>query len=92
MDILTELKKHELEIKERFGVKKIGLFGSRVKGEQKKTSDIDILVEFIEPNFDHFMDLSFFLEDLFGNRLDLITTKGISPYMVPIITKEVVWA
>jgi len=91
MDILTELKKHESEIKKRFGVKKIGLFGSRVRGEQKKTSDIDILVEFEEPTFDHFMDLSFFLEDLFENTVDLITTNSISPYIAPTIRKEVIW-
>ena len=91
MDVLAELKKRESEIKERFGVKKIGLFGSRVRGEQKKTSDIDILVEFEEPSFDHFMDLSFFLEDLFGKTVDLITTNGISPYIAPSIRKEVVW-
>jgi len=45
-EIKEILKKHEKELKEKFGVEEIGVFGSYVRGEQKKDSDIDILVEF----------------------------------------------
>jgi predicted nucleotidyltransferase len=48
-------------------------------------------VEFENPTFDNFMDLLFFLEDLFGKDVDLITTRGMSPYIRPNIEKEVVW-
>ncbi len=91
MNVLDILKKHETEIKEKFGVSKIGLFGSSAREEQNESSDIDILVEFEEPSFDRFMDLSFFLEELLGKPVDLVTTNGISPYIEPTIRKEVIW-
>lgn len=59
MDALKVLKEHENEIKKRFGVKRIGIFGSHAQGEEKETSDVDVLVEFVEPSFDNFMDLAF---------------------------------
>ena len=62
-----------------------------MRGDIKETSDIDVLVEFEKPSFDNFMDLLFFLEDLFGKKVDLVTTKGISPYISPFVKKEVVW-
>jgi len=91
MDLIKTLKKHEKEIREKYKVKKIGIFGSYVRGDMRETSDIDVLVEFERPSFDNFMDLLFFLEDLFGKKVDLVTTKGISPYIGPFVKKEVVW-
>ena len=92
MDALKVLKEHENEIKRRFGVKRIGIFGSHARGEEKETSDVDVLVEFVEPSFDNFMDLAFFLEDLFGREVDLVTTGGLSPHIAPFVEREVVWA
>ncbi len=92
MNVIDILKSHEREIKKRFGVKRIGLFGSFARGEQKDTSDVDILVEFEEPTFDNFMNLAFFLEDLFGRRVELVTPDSLSPYIAPYVKKEVVWA
>ena len=91
MTAIETIKKHKADIKKRYGVKKIGIFGSYVRGEQTETSDVDLLVEFDEPTFDNFMDLLFFLEELFGKDVDLITTSGMSPYIRPNIEKEVVW-
>ncbi len=65
------------------GVRRIGLFGSFVRGEQRNDSDIDLLVE-SEPNrktFDSFMELSFFLEDLLRHRIELVTLESLSPYL-----------
>lgn len=73
------------------GVKDVGLFGSFVTGNQTPESDVDILVEF-EPerhSFDAFMDLSFFLEDLLGRRVELVTPEGLSPHIGPHILREV---
>ena len=92
MNALKLLKEHENEIKRRFGVKRIGIFGSHARGAEKETSDVDVLVEFTKPSFDNFMDLAFFLEDLFGKEVDLVTTKGLSPYVAPFVEREVVWA
>ena len=49
MKAIDVLRSHEREIKERFAVRCIGLFGSFVRGEEQETSDVDILVEFEEP-------------------------------------------
>ena len=92
MEALKILKEHENEIKRRFGVKRIGIFGSHARGEEKATSDVDVLVEFEVPSFDNFMELAFFLEDLFGREVDLVTTGGLSPHIAPFVEREVVWA
>jgi predicted nucleotidyltransferase len=92
MDALKVLKEHENEIKRRFDVKRIGIFGSHARGEEKETSDVDVLVEFTKPSFDNFMDLAFFLEDLFGMEVDLVTIGGLSPHIAPFVEREVVWA
>ncbi|MHC1630968.1 MAG: nucleotidyltransferase family protein [Methanotrichaceae archaeon] len=91
MNVIETITEHKKEIKKKYGVRKIGVFGSHVRGEQTETSDVDLLVEFEKPTFDNFMDLLFFLEDLFGKKVDLITNRGMSPYISPRIEKGVVW-
>ena len=74
-----------------FGVKQLGLFGSFVREEQNEESDIDVLVVF-EPGqktFDNFIQLSFFLEELFGRSVELVTRESLSPYIGPRILDEV---
>ena len=63
----------------QYGVKRIGLFGSYCKNEQRKESDIDILVEFKKgkKTFDNYMDLKFFLEDIFDCTVDLVVKEAI---------------
>ena len=92
MNVIEILRSHESEIRKRFYVKRIGVFGSFARGEQKDTSDVDILVEFEKPTFDNFMNLAFFLEDLFQRKVDLITPNSLSPYIGPYVKNEVVWA
>ena len=93
MDVLAIVKKNNTFLKERFGVKKIGVFGSMVRGDAKNKSDVDIPVDFksTKKSFDNFMELSFFLEDLFGKKVDLITTSGLDKYVRPYVEREVVW-
>jgi len=64
-----------------------------VRGEANMESDVDVLVEFesTKKSFDNFMDLSFFLEDLFGKKVDLITTSGLDKYIRPYVEREVIW-
>ena len=58
------LLQHKIELTEKFRVKTIGVFGSYVRGEQKKSSDVDILVEFEEPvGLFEFMKLENYLSD-----------------------------
>jgi predicted nucleotidyltransferase len=89
-EIISQLKKHK-DLLKKYKVKRIGLFGSYVRGEQKRGSDIDFLVELEEPNFDNFMDLVFSLEGLFRKKVELITNGNLSPYIQPFVEKEVRW-
>ena len=90
-EIIDVINKNN-DILKKYGVKKLELFGSYVRGQQENDSDIDFLVEFKNPNFEDFMDLAFFLEDLFGRKVELITQGSLSPYLEPYIEKELVWS
>ena len=94
MDALTRLREHEPEIKKRFGVATIGLFGSFVRGEERPESDVDVLVTFRkgQETFDNYMDCKFYLEDLFGRKVDLVIKGAIKKRLKPYILKEVVYA
>ena len=60
-------------LRDKYKVKEISIFGSFVRGEQKKTSDVDILVEFYEtPDLLTFLELERFLEELLGIKVDLV--------------------
>lgn len=89
-EIISALKKHH-DVLEQYKVKKIGLFGSYARGEQTSNSDIDFLIDFKEPTFDNFMNLVFFLENIFNTHVELITDGNLSPYMLPYIEKEIKW-
>ena len=87
--IIYLIKKNNQKIKS-FGVSKIGLFGSFVHEQQTIKSDIDILVEFEtgKKTYDSFIKLAFFLEDLFGRKVDLLSEKSLSPYIGTHILNE----
>ena len=73
------------------GVKRLGLFGSFVRGQQNANSDVDLLVEF-EPGkktFDNFLQLCLFLEGLLGRHVELLTPESLSPFIGPRIMGEV---
>jgi len=80
-------------LRERFGVARIGIFGSIARGEDRPDSDVDILVEFApgEATFRNFMELALYLEGLFGRRVDLVTEQGLDRYLRPYVEREVVW-
>lgn len=90
--ILKILKEHERELKEKYGVKSLGIFGSYVKGEQKQTSDLDVLVEFEKPvDFFEFLELEEYLEKLLGVKVDLVLKKTLKPGIAKTVLKEVVY-
>jgi len=94
MNAIELLRKNEDEVKQKFGVTKIGIFGSFARGEEKEGSDIDVLVEFQEnyKTFDNYMDLKFLLEDLFGRKIDLVTIDALRPQLKDGILQEVIYA
>ena len=77
------------EILRKYGVKRIGLFGSYVRETAIAASDIDFLVELERLTFDDYMGLALFLEDLFQKDVDLLTPTSIKPGFKPYIEKEV---
>lgn len=88
--VLSLLHQHQLEL-QQFGVSRCGVFGSFVRDAIHEQSDVDILVVFDpeQKTFDNFMHLAFFLEDLFGRDVDLVTVESLSPYIGPKILREV---
>ena len=92
-DILNVLEKNQPRLR-ALGIKKIGVFGSFVRGEQRPDSDLDLLIEFEtgKKTFDNFIELSFFLESILQHRIELVTLESLSPYLGPYILREVEYA
>ncbi len=86
------LKRYKPLLKKRFKVKKIGIFGSYIRGEDLEESDVDILVEFYEPVGWEFIDLKEFLEEILGKEIDLVTARALKPQLRDNILNEVVFA
>jgi hypothetical protein len=88
---IFEILKTNKALLQKYKVNRIGLFGSHSKNQSNDKSDIDLLVDFEEKTFDNFIELAFDLEDLFGRKVDLLTEKGISLYILPFIKNEIIW-
>lgn len=90
-DIRNILIVHKQELKRKYGVSEIGIFGSYIKNKQDKNSDIDILVEF-EKAIDlfTFINLKIYLSELLGQNVDLVMKKALKPKIGQRILKEVV--
>ena len=91
-EIKRKLREHKPELKERYNVEEIGIFGSYVHGDQAESSDIDILVEFSEPIGWEIIDLKEELEKLLDRPVDLVTKDALKPRLKPQIMKDVVYA
>ncbi|HCY76203.1 MAG TPA: nucleotidyltransferase [Ignavibacteriales bacterium] len=89
-EIFEILRDHKSVLK-KYKVNRIGLFGSHSRNQSNDSSDIDFLVDFEEKTFDNFIELAFELEELFGRKVDLLTEKGTSPYILPFIKNEIRW-
>ncbi|MDI6728680.1 MAG: nucleotidyltransferase family protein [Thermodesulfovibrionales bacterium] len=86
------LKKHKTKVQEKYNVSELGIFGSFVRGEQRKRSDIDILVEFVElPDVFLLIDLEDYLRRILRRKVDLVRKGAIRPELEKVITKEVVY-
>ena len=76
-------------LRERFKVETIGIFGSYVKGEQKRKSDLDVLVEFSEtPSLFEFVELEDFLSQKLGVKVDLVMRDALKPRIRDSILSE----
>jgi predicted nucleotidyltransferase len=84
------LREHDKELKEKYAVKTLAVFGSYVRGEQTKESDIDILVTFSRPVGFLFIACAEYLEEILGKKVDLLTPKMINknPYLHKRVKKD----
>ena len=91
--VIKKLETSVPAIRSRFGVTRIGIFGSFARGEQTRTSDVDVLVDFASgyANLKNFIGLSDYLEALFRRKVDLLTEPSISDLIRPYIEKDVIW-
>ena len=85
------LRQHLPEIREKYSVSYLGVFGSYVRGEQTSDSDLDLLVEFYEkPGLFEYIELECYLSDLLGIKVDLVTRTGLKPNIGKRVLNEVV--
>ena len=91
--IKNTLTKHKEELRQKYKIKEIGIFGSYVRGEQKKQSDIDILVEFEETadlSLLDFIGIENYLSDVLGIKVDLVEKHTLKPRIGKHVLEEVV--
>ena len=88
--VISRIRRHRAQL-EKLGVKSVSIFGSVARGEDQPGSDVDILVEFRgRATFDRYMDTKFYLEELLGRKVDLVTPKAIKPRMKPYIMQDLI--
>lgn len=90
--IKSILRKNRGRIEAQFNVKRIGIFGSHVRGEQRPRSDVDILVSFSKsPGYFGFLELENYLSGLLNAKVDLVTPEALKPTIGQRILREVVY-
>lgn len=88
-EIIKILKSKKDFLKKKYKVKNIALFGSYVRGENRPTSDIDILVEFYEPiSLLKFIELENYLSDILGTKVDLVVKSALKKNIKKHVFKE----
>lgn len=89
--ILDKLKQKKPELEKRYALSELGVFGSFARGDQEQSSDIDILVDF-NKRIDGFqyIRLAHELEDLFEQKIDVVSRKGIKPKYLSFVEKSLI--
>lgn len=94
MDILARLQSERALLRRRFGVRRIGLFGSQARDMAHSGSDVDLLVEFEEEacTYDNLLALHDYLSEMLDRDVDLVTPDGLSTHIRPHIEADLQWA
>lgn len=88
LELLTQVKPILME---RYGVTRLALFGSTARDAARSDSDIDILVAFDGPAAsERYFGVQFYLEDLLGHTVDLVTEKALRAELRPFVEKDAV--
>ena len=90
-EVLETLRAQKQNLVERFGVVSLALFGSFARDQATETSDLDILVRFhgLATSKTYF-GVQFYLEDVLGRRVDLVTEKALRPELRPYVEREAI--
>jgi uncharacterized protein len=87
------IRRNMPELRKKYRVRRIGVFGSYVRGEQRKRSDLDLLVDYYEvPSLFEFVSLQIYLSDLTGKKVDLVRQPSLRPSIRKRVLQEVVLA
>jgi predicted nucleotidyltransferase len=85
--VITKIKANRRALK-RYGVKSLALFGSAARDKMRKRSDVDVLVQFDKSTWANYIGLKFYLEDLLGREVDLVTPKALKPAVKPFVERD----
>jgi len=88
-EVIKKLKVQYPYLSSEFGVKRIGVFGSIAKQEERKESDIDMVIEFDRPIGLKFIALAEYMENLFGRKVDILTKDGIRNIRVKSVSTDI---
>ena len=86
-EILDRLRR---ELEREFGVKRLALFGSWARGDQREDSDVDVLVDFSPSLGLRFVDLAERIEEALGQRADVVSRRAISNRFWPLIEGDLI--
>lgn len=90
-DMLALLMQHKPELQRRYGVARLALFGSRARDNARADSDADVLVAFDGPATSaRYFGVQFYLEDLLGCPVDLVTEKALRPELRPFVERDAI--
>jgi predicted nucleotidyltransferase len=88
--IVNILKSQKKKLEKKYPISELALFGSYARGDNRDDSDIDILVDFNGRIGIEFISLAHELEDIFQTKVDLVSRKGIKPYYLPFVEKNLI--
>ncbi len=89
--IITILKAHKQELLSKYPIKSLALFGSYSRGEETKDSDIDIMVELNHPDARSFINLSYELEAIIKQKVDLVSKNGVKERYMREIENDLIY-
>ena len=90
-DVLALLREHKETLTQRFGVVELALFGSVARDRAEEESDVDILVRFDGPaTSKRYFGVQFYIEDLLGRPVDLVTSKALRKELRPFVEREAI--
>jgi predicted nucleotidyltransferase len=92
MNPAEQIREHITELRDRYQVASLGIFGSFARGEATESSDVDILVEFSESvDIFHFIRLQYYLAEILGRKVDMVTPDALKPLIKDRILREVLY-